>query len=61
MPRKIGASIYAIVETIIAVLPPPIRIVNNPIIKTVTEEMITGTIRITNIASPNSDFHAAST
>ncbi len=54
IPRKIGVNIYVIVEIIIAALPPPSRIVNKPIINTVAEVMIAGTIRMTNIASPNS-------
>ena len=61
IPRKIGESIKASVEIINAVLPPLSRIVNNPIIKTVAEETSAGTILITNIESPNRNFHTVST
>ena len=57
MPRKIGENINTRVEIITAALPPPSRIVNKPIIKTVNEEIIAGTSLIKNIESPNRDFH----
>jgi len=42
---------------VIAILFPPNLIVNNPIIKTETEEIIAGIILITNIESPKKNFH----
>jgi hypothetical protein len=59
IPRKIGESINVIVEMITATLLPPSRTVNNPIINTITDVTIAGTILMTNIESPKKDFHNA--
>jgi hypothetical protein len=60
IPRKIGDSIKVTEDIITAVLFPPSRMVNNPIIKTIIEVTTAGIILITNIESPKRDCQIAS-
>jgi hypothetical protein len=61
IPRKIGENIKAKQEIRIAGLFPPSLSVNNPIIKTVIDEIKPGTIRIATNPSPKRDFQIDST
>jgi hypothetical protein len=61
IPRKIGVSIYASIEIIIAVLPPPNLRVKLPSIIKVSDDMIAGSNLMMNIESPNNHFQIART